>query len=237
MGLAVTHVQAVYRRVPLMAVSDLYTINGFSVWVKTGSRFHKPADLKGAKIGVTRFGGGTHAYSRLIVKSLGLEKDVTIVSAGGMREAVASLRAGAVDAIIYTDQQMIKLKLAGKARDFLKVMDFLPKPWLDTLVSARKDFIKDQPKTVRNAVRAILEANRFIKANPGWSLAKMKAESGFSDEAARLLYPELAAGLSEDGKIDPRGLKNINDFLFEFGIVPKGKPLPLEEIYTREFTG
>ena len=237
MGLAVTHVQAVYRGVPLVAVSTTYKPNEFVLWVKAGSRFRRSGDLKGAKLGVTRFGGGTHAYARLITKSLGLEKEVKIVAAGGMREAVASLRSGVVDVIIYPTSTMINFKIKGEVRDFLKVRDFLPKPWIDTILIARRDFVKRQPDIVRNMVRAIIEANRFIKNNPNWSLQKMKAISRFSEQAARLMYKGLAAGLSQDGRIDPRGLKNISNFLFEFGIVPKRKSLPLEEIYTREFTG
>ena len=102
MGLSSTgsEMRAAGRGVPVVIVAESAQNQDFIVWVRSDSRFKKPADLKGAKIGVPRLGGASQGLGLAIVKGLGLEKDVKFIGAGGIREELAALKTGKIDAIV-----------------------------------------------------------------------------------------------------------------------------------------
>ncbi|MEE8449891.1 MAG: hypothetical protein V3S39_09705 [Thermodesulfobacteriota bacterium] len=42
--------------------------------------------------------------------------------------------------------------------------------------------------------------------------------------------------LTKDGKIERKAVENVRSFLIEHGIVTKDKTLPVDELYTNQFT-
>lgn len=58
-----------------------------------------PADLKGRKLGVTRFGTSDDFLVRYILKKWGLQpdRDVSLIQMGGSQETLAGLASGAID--------------------------------------------------------------------------------------------------------------------------------------------
>src|SRR3990170_3501509 len=71
-GFATTmsEMQAAAAGLPTHVISALQPKDAFTVWVRTESRFREPKDLKGARIGVSGYGGIEHAYSRMIAGAL-----------------------------------------------------------------------------------------------------------------------------------------------------------------------
>ena len=70
-------------------------ISGFTFSVIARPPIQQPGDLKGKRIGVTRFGAPTDFGARIALKRWGLVplKDVTIIQLGGLPEAFLALRA------------------------------------------------------------------------------------------------------------------------------------------------
>lgn len=221
--------------VPIVILASLQPSDDFAVWVASQSRFRKPQDLKGAKLGVSRLGGLEHAYGQLVAKQLGLSKDMPFISTGGIRESLAVLVTGGIDGVVLTPGQMINLKLQGKVRDLLQVENYLPKPWTAYTIVARKDFVEKEPETVRRIVRSILEANRFIMSKEGkpWALAKMKELSNYSDDGAKIIYDTVH--LSSDGRLQREAIKNLADFMVEYGLMKATEVPPLDAVYTEKF--
>lgn len=60
------------------------------------------ADLKGKRVGVSRFGAGADRATRLLLTKLGLnpEKDVVLIQIGGTPTRIAALSAASIDATI-----------------------------------------------------------------------------------------------------------------------------------------
>lgn len=232
---AASGMQSASRGVPLIIVSNLYPRDEFFFWVRPESRFKEPKDLKGAKIGTARFGGTVHAYDLAVAKSLGLEKDIRIVSTGGISEGLAMMKTGVVDVENQPLDIMIELKLKGEVREFLKVHDYLPKEWVDHVVLAQTDFSKKEPETVKRVVKAILQGVDYIRKEPAWAMAKMREMSGFSVEASRIIYERHLGLFTRDGKIETKALENVKNFLIEYNIVAKDKALPVDKLYTAEF--
>lgn len=232
---AATAAQGAAGGVPAVIVSDLYPKEDFFVWVRKESRFKEPKDLKGARLGVARYGGMEHAYGRMVAKALGMERDVRIVSSGGITEALGQMKAGVIDGVVQPLPIMISLKVAGEVREFIAVPDYLPKEWVDMVTVAHKEWAKTNPGVARRMVKALLQSMEFVGKNARWSMDKMKATSGYSEEVARLMFDSLR--FSKDGKIEKKALENVRNFLIEYGITPRDKTPGAEELYSTEFLG
>ncbi|MEE8448280.1 MAG: ABC transporter substrate-binding protein [Thermodesulfobacteriota bacterium] len=235
MSMAASELQARASGVPVIIVFNLNDSETFAFWVRSDSRRKKPKDVKGAKIGVMRLAGSAHAYGRMVVKELGLQKEVKFISAGGIRSSIALLRAGKTDIAVHPYHQLVKLLLKGDVRRLLKVDDYRPSKWTSYIITANQGFVKKSPDIARRVVKAMLQASKFIRGNRGWTSAKLKQMFGFSDKAAGLVYEHLQ--FSRDGRISPEGLANLSKFLIDFGIVPADKMPPVDELYTKQFTG
>jgi NitT/TauT family transport system substrate-binding protein len=227
-------VQAASRGVPVMAASELEGGVDFTVWVRTDSPIRKPEDLKGRKIGVSRFGGSQHAYGRVVARALNLQKDITFISTGGIPAALAALRAAKIDAMVMPPVVMVKMIVGKKVRSLVPVAEYLPRPWSGHVVFAREDMIKENPAIIQRVVKAVLQAASFIAENPSWSMNKMKEVSGYSDEVAQAAYKYF--DYSKDGKISPEALTNVRKFLMDFGIVKGDKAPAVADLYTDRFT-
>ncbi len=235
-GQAATYLQALHRGVPLIAISDYYFAPDFAFYVRNTSRLRRPQDLKGTSISVTRLGGGTHAFGRIVARKLGLEGQVQFISGGGGQAKVALVQAGKADVVVTSPDRMVELVIKGQFRVLLKVADYLPKPWASTIVFAQRDFVKSKPDVAQRGVRAILEANKFVLNNPDWAIAKWREVSRQSEEAARILYKDIQRYLSRDGKLSPKGFENVNRFLLDYKVVRKPRQLAIEKLYTDQFT-
>jgi NitT/TauT family transport system substrate-binding protein len=64
-----------------------------------------PDGLRGARIGVTRFGSSTDVVGRLLLRrwDLDADRDVALLQLGGVQELLAGLQSGAVDAAVLSD--------------------------------------------------------------------------------------------------------------------------------------
>lgn len=78
-------------------------------------------------------------------------------------------------------------------------------------------------------------ASNFLRNNPRWAIEKMRAQSGFSESAAKMMYDAFA--FTSDGKISRKGVENLFSFLVDYGILRKERTPALEEFYTTRFTG
>lgn len=220
---------------PVIMVGQLFAENLFGFWVRPESRFKQPSDLKGAKIGVHRFQTVVHIYAQIVVKSLGLERDVRFVSTGGVPETIAASKAGVVDVVPFTPMELMELEVRGELRPLLRVADYLPKDWTDSTIFVRKDFAKRSPDSMRRLLKGLFQATAYIKENPAWTIAKMRSESGYSEEAAKRTYKVLK--FASEPRIDPKALENVRSFLIDWRIVPRDKMPPVGELYTPEFAG
>lgn len=227
--------QAVAAGIPVVIISDLHPKDDFYIWVGTKSRFKEPKDLKGgAKVGVSRFGGTEHAYGRMIAKVLGLEKELKLISTGGIPESLGALKAQTIDGVLLSPHQMIKFKVAGEVKELVAVVDFRPREWASYVIFADRGFASKNADVTKRAVRSLLQGMEHIRKNPKWTIEKMKELNGYSEEEAKMIYQVL--DFTRDGKMSKKGLENVRNFLIEYGIVSKDKAPRVEEMYTDQFT-
>jgi len=226
---------AITRGVPVAVIATLLPNDDFAIWASSKGKIKKPEDLKGAKIGVSRFGGLEHSYAELAASQLGLSKDVQYVSTGGINESLAALISGSIDAVVLPVSNLVKLELEGKVREVVRIKKFVPQPSISFTISARKDFIANEPKTVKKVVDAILEANRFIMSDRGkpWALKKIQEHQHLSKKGAELTYETL--NFSKDGKLQKAAIDNVVKFLVDFKILKTKKPPTADQIIDEQF--
>lgn len=226
--------QAVARGVPELVVADTGTRIYFSIWVLPEGRIKEPKDLKGATIGSSRFGGAAYAFGYVMVKNLGLEKEVKFVAIGGVAERIAALKTGATDAFVQTFPPVANLVAKGELKELMGVKGQLPKDWTDLVLLARPEIAEKSPGVVKRFVKAFFQSTNFVQDNRPWSVEKLKTELNFSDQAANLVYEELR--FSRDGKINPKAFASVLEFITEYGILPKEKAPDIGRFYTTRFT-
>ena len=233
-GVTTTFIRTAEKGLPAVMVAEVERYMEFFVWVMANRPIKEVKDLRGTKIGVVSMASISHDFGKVIAEKHHLEKDIKFVGTGGLVEGVAALRTGAIDAdIVAPFASVIKLTLEGVLRKVVGTRQYLPKEWIDLPLIARKDFIRDKPETARKAVKTFLEGVKFAQRNESWSLDKIKSFEGVSQEVAAWLikyYP-----LTENGKIDRKGVENVRSFLIGHGLVSADKTPPVDELYTNEF--
>lgn len=224
-------IQSASRGIPMVNVADLAKVD-YYVWVRADSPIKAPRDLKGAKIAV-KFGSMPHAYALFLAKSLGLEKDIKLVSVGSSEAEMAAIKAGKIEGRLGSLQVMAPLKLMGEFREAVSISEHFPKEWIENTVAAPRGFLDKQPDVVKRAVKTVRQSVNYISRERRWSMERMKVEFGYSTEAAEAIYNSFR--FSPDGQITRKAVENLRNFLIEYGLVPKEKTPPVEELYTMRF--
>jgi len=162
--------------------------------------------LKGTKLGISRFGSAADFGLRVILKRLGLDpaKDVTILQIGDEPARSAAVKSGNIDGTVMnapfgTEAEKQKLNILA---DALK----MGIPFFNTGVLGSRRFLERQEGKVLNFLRAYLEAIKILKTEREYSIKALSqftrikdlkaVEEGydyFKDEIRSVPYPSLEA--------------------------------------------
>ncbi len=165
----------------LVLVASPVTRFGFSVISQPGVR--QPDDLRGGRVGVTRFGTGTDFALRYALSEWGLapDRDVVIIQTGGVPESLAAVQSGAVLAGVTSDPTTARARAAGL--HILANLSELPVEYPQISLVVRRQYITDQPTVVARLVQAVSEAIHLIKTDPASSLRSLREHTGIDDTA------------------------------------------------------
>jgi NitT/TauT family transport system substrate-binding protein len=120
-------------------------------------------DLRGKKVGISRFGASSEKVARLALKKLGIDdkKDVTLMQIGGVMERFASLQSGMIQATVA--ELPIPRGLSGTGYNLLLDLTGAAILYQHTGLTVRRQLIESKPDTVRHMVKAYVEAINFFK--------------------------------------------------------------------------
>ena len=125
------------------------------------------ADLRGKRVGVTRFGTVSDWTTRLLLARLGLdaEKDVILVQSGDVPVLVNSLAVGkSIDAAIM--QPPYDKKLAAMGMRVLLNMQEMDIVLQQTGLNTTQKFIARNPDIVRRVIKSMIDGIHFMRNNP-----------------------------------------------------------------------
>lgn len=180
-------------------------------------------DLRGKKVGISRFGASSEKVARLALRKLGIDdqKDVTLMQIGGVMERFTSLQNGMIQATVA--ELPVPRRLSETGYNLLLDLTGAAIPYQHTGLTVRRHFVESRPDTVRQMVRAYVEAIRFFKTQRKASadiLGKYLRTADeeflkdmveiFGDSAPKVPYPTIAGLKTVLELFYPQSVGNVN---------------------------
>ena len=141
------------------------------------------ADLKGKRLGITRFGTVTDSMTRLLVGKLGLDpdKDVSYIQVGDVPILLASLTAGkTIDGAIIQPPYYLKALASGMR--VLVNMQEMDIPVQQTGLNTTDKFISKNPDLVRRVVKSLIEGIHLMRTDPTVAKRALSRRMQIKDE-------------------------------------------------------
>nr|WP_245258961.1 MULTISPECIES: ABC transporter substrate-binding protein [unclassified Chelatococcus] len=211
----------------IRAVIELGRFPGIVLAVKKekADAIKSPADLKGAKVGVTAPGSSTNFFvNYLIAKAGGNPKDAAYIGVGGGAGAVAAMKKGEIEAISNLDPVISKLEADG---DVVVIADSRTEQGTKEIfggsnpaavVYLKQDFIEKNPNTVQAIVNAFHKSLKWLETASADDIVATVPEAYYLGD--RSLYERAVEAsretYSRTGIIPEDGMKSALDMLVQF---------------------
>ena len=190
--------------------------------------------LRGKKIGISRFGSNTDFVVKLAATQMGLnpKRDIQIMQVGGPDARVVALKSGIVDATVVPPE----LVSLGRKLGYHTLFDLVEKEieYLQIGVAARTDYLKSQNDTARRLTRAYLESIKYYVSHRDEAIKEaMKLLKIDERQAAEVGYEYRLKTLPVDGKLSVKGMQLVIDAAAEDD--PKAKSLSPQQLFDLSF--
>jgi NitT/TauT family transport system substrate-binding protein len=209
-------------------------ISGFNFSVIARPTIHQPGDLRGKRIGITRFGASVDFGARLALKQWGLvpSKDVTIIQLGGYPEALAGLKGDSVQAAVLAPPFSTEAKRLG----MVELIDFKQSDTefagIGLVTTAR--YMSAHDEATRRVVRALVEGIWAFKGNRE---AALRAIGKYTRMTDRSLLEDAYQSNRKVVRLVPRttetGVRNVLEAVADQN--PKAHSANPQDFYTNRF--
>ena len=187
-------------------------INRLEPFFVVRSSIKTPADLKGKKITISRFGSGSDIMTRVALRywKLDPDKDVSFFQSGNTPTRTAALIAGHMDAALVSSTGVAKIVATGCCR-VLADLSELPLEFANYGVVVSGTLLKNQRDNVKRFLQALIEGIYTFKTKPDTARAVLRESSGDADVTA--LYERLSKSFRDFPSPETRGIQNVIDSL------------------------
>jgi NitT/TauT family transport system substrate-binding protein len=172
------------------------TVNVATFRMMVAPTIKTPADLKGKKIAISRFGGQTDTLTRYLLDRWKLDpsKDVTLLQSGGGAETAAAMVSKAIDAGLVNPPLHLNLAEAGFRT--LANLGEMGVPYTSGSIVTTRSFIKSNPDILRRVMRSILEGIKIYKTDRSFSLKALEKYTRNQDQKVlTALWEEFGNGV------------------------------------------
>jgi len=189
------------------------------------SNIKTPAELKGKKITISRFGSGSDIITRVALRywKLDPDKDVSFFQSGNTPTRIATLIAGHMDAGLVSSTGVAKIIATGCCR-VLADLSELPLDFANYGVVVLGALLKNQRGHIKQFLQALIEGIHVFKTKPEIARAVLR-ESNSEADVIGPLYDRLTKSFRDFPTAEPRGIQNVIDAL----PTPKAKSARAEE--------
>ncbi|OGQ83181.1 MAG: hypothetical protein A3F90_14405 [Deltaproteobacteria bacterium RIFCSPLOWO2_12_FULL_60_19] len=191
-------------------------LNVFPYYLVAAKGIQQVEQLKGKKIGISRFGSSGHAAAIFALRRFNLEpgRDVALIQIGGGAERVAAMQANAVQGTLLTSPQELLAKKLGF--NVLADLAELGIPFLHSSVITREEVLKEQPDLLFNFGRAVVEGIHFLKTRPKETIKIFQKYFRTDDrEALQDAYDEYVRQIGRLPYADPKAAQTVLQTLGE----------------------
>ena len=202
--------------VPINRIEPLFVVR---------SNIKTPADLRGKKVTISRFGSGSDIITRVALRywKLDPDKDVSFFQSGNTPTRVAALIAGHMDAALVSSTGVAKIIATGCCRVLADLTE-LPLEFANYGVVVSGAVLKSQRDTVKRFLQALIEGIHAFKTKPEIARSVLR-ESNSDAEVIGPLYDRLVKSFRDFPTPEPRGIQNVIDAL----PTPKAKSAKAED--------
>ena len=212
-------------------IGGVTNLSPYTFVVATGLRTAE--QVKGRKIGISRFGSNTDYVVRLALDQLGLSAaQVQIIQVGGSQARLVALKSGAIQATVLSPEEAMVAQKMG----FSVLLDFIEKgiEFPHVNVVARDDYLETQAQTVRTFMRTYVESVRYYKTHRGEAIKKIMELSKLPErQMAETVYEGSLRATPDDGKPTVKGMEVVLDSLAKEN--PKAKSLTVQQLLDLKF--
>lgn len=129
----------------------------------------KPEDLRGKKIGVTRFGSASHLVLQMMLRKWGMSPgEIQVLQVGSSPSMLASLDAGGIDAAVLTIPSVFVAEDKGyRVLADLADMDIY---YLNTMFNSTRNYIRIHRDQAKRVLTAFVEGIAYYKKHKKESL-------------------------------------------------------------------
>jgi ABC-type nitrate/sulfonate/bicarbonate transport system substrate-binding protein len=205
----------------------------FSIYVRPEIKTIE--DLKGKKIGVTRFGSATDISARFALRKHNLDpqKDVTILQMGAMSSIMGGLQGGSIEAGLVSPPTLFAVEKLG-FKELVSITDMdlaFPNPSL----IVQGGVMKKKPDLVDRFMRAYVRGIHRAKTNKEFTFKSIAKYTKIEDPAVLQKAYDLYVGkvLERAPYINMAGMKNALDDLAR--TVPAAKEAKPEQFIDMRF--
>lgn len=119
-------------------------------------------DMRGKKVGISRFGSGTDTAIRLVCKKFGIDpvKDITILQGGTQPSRLQAIAAGSLDATLVSPP----LDLTAKKQGFSVLVNIaeLGIAYPQLAIETSERFNRENPQIVKNFLKGFIEGIYYV---------------------------------------------------------------------------
>jgi ABC-type nitrate/sulfonate/bicarbonate transport system substrate-binding protein len=193
-----------------------------------------PAQLKGRRIGISRFGSTDDFAVKLALAQFELnpKTDVSITQVGGAATRLTALQAGSIDAAVLT---LGLVQIAQKSGLNL-LLDFIEKDieYQQVAIIARDDLLKTRSDLVRRFMKSYLEGIRYYKSQKEVAIRRTMEKLRTSDRSiGEFDYNQRARALPDDARPSIKGMQLALDDIVKDN--PKAKNLTVQQLVDLSF--
>jgi NitT/TauT family transport system substrate-binding protein len=184
--------------------------------------------LKGKKIGISRFGSNTDYVVRLALNQFGLAPtEAQIIQVGGSQARLAAMKSGAIQATVLSPEETVVAQKMGYA----VLLDFIEKgiefPHVNVVV--RDDYLESEPQMARVFMRAYVESVRYYKTHREEAMKKIIFLSKLPErQMAEVIYDGSLRATPDDGRPTVKGMEVVIDAAAKEN--PKAKGLSVQQL-------
>jgi len=199
----------------LVVIASTMNVMTFSVVARPEIR--RVEDLKGKKMGITRFGSASdfglrYAEGKWPIKR---QRDFAVIQSGGMPEQLNALRTGALDAAVLN----VELTIVARKEGFKELADIgkMGLSFPTSSVCTTRSYIRRNENTVRKFIRAFVDGVHYAKTQRVFGVQVMKKYLRNEDTAfVNELYDlYVLQNIPQIPRPSPEALKTVLDQMAE----------------------
>lgn len=175
----------------------------------TKSGATKPEDLKGRTIGISGFGSGGHFATLKMAESLGWsEKDYKIVQMGSLKNLLAGLQRGTIEAFIWSYAEALRAEDGGYGKVLTSVRDLVG-PNAFEVISVSDAVAKERPEAVKAFFEGYFKTVKLLQADQAKAVEVMVRDWKSDERVAKAAVAKIVPLLSVDGRVPAENLDGL----------------------------